>query len=69
MDERRQQLLETIATNPALYDVVSRHGLTDDDLLDALKDLGENGQAEADLWALVTHAARLKGRPLATFGD
>lgn len=68
MDERRQ-LLETIATNTELYAVVSRHGLTDNDLLDALRDLGQNGQAEADLWALVTHAARLKGRALATHSD
>jgi hypothetical protein len=62
MDERRE-LAAAIATNTELYDVVSRHGLTDADLLHALKDLRENGQNGADLWSLVTHAVRLKSVP------
>ena len=63
MDERKQ-LEDAISRNPELYDVVSRHGVTEDDLLDALRDLRQNGHAESDLWALVTHVARLTGRSL-----
>ncbi len=68
MDERRH-LAETIAKNTELYAVVSRHGVTDDDLLEALRDLRQNGQADGDLWLLVTHAARLTGRSLSGVTD
>jgi hypothetical protein len=59
MDERRE-LADAISRNRDLYDVVSRHGLTEHDLLDALRDLRETGYAGEDLWALVSHAARRK---------
>ena len=60
MDERRQ-LAHAIARNRELYDVVSRHGLTEHDLLEALRTLQETGHADGeDLWAIVTYAARRK---------
>jgi hypothetical protein len=58
-DERRE-LADAIARNPELYDVVSRHGLTERDLLDALRRLREGGLPVADLWTLIPHAARLR---------
>jgi hypothetical protein len=67
-DERRH-LAEVISRDRELYDVVSRHGLTDHDLLGALRHLRRQGQPSGDLWALVSHAARLKGVSLAAVGS
>jgi hypothetical protein len=67
-DERRQ-LADVISRDRELYDVVSRHGLTDHDLLGALRNLRQQGRPLVDLWALVSHAARLKGVSLAAFGS
>ena len=67
-DDRRQ-LAEVISRNRELYDVVSRHGLTEHDLLGALRSLRQQGRFFGDLWALVTHAARLKGVSLAAMGS
>ena len=65
----RRQLAEVISRDPELYDVVSRHGLTDHDLLGALRHLRQQGRPLADLWALVSHAARLKADSLAAVGS
>jgi hypothetical protein len=67
VDERRE-LADVISRDRELYDVVSRHGLTDHDLLGALRHLRQEGLPLGDLWALVSHAARLKGVSLAAFG-
>ena len=70
VDDRRQ-LAEVISRNPELYDVVSRHGLTEHDLLGALRHLRQQGRPLGDLgdlWALVSHAARLKAVSLAAVG-
>jgi hypothetical protein len=58
--EDRRHLTEVISQDRELYDVVRRHGLTDHDLLRALRALREQGRAPADLWGLVSCAARLK---------
>jgi hypothetical protein len=68
VDDRRQ-LAEVISRDKELYDVVSRHGLTDLDLLGALRNLRQQGGFFGDLWALVAHAARLKGLSLAALGS
>ena len=65
----RRQLAEVISRDKELYDVVSRHGLTDHDLLGALRDLRKQGRPLADLWALVSYAARLKAISLAAVGS
>jgi hypothetical protein len=67
VDDRRR-LAEVISRDRELYDVVSRHGLTEHDLLGALRHLRQEGQPLADLWGLVSHAARLKAVSLAAFG-
>jgi hypothetical protein len=67
VDERRQ-LAEVISRNPELFDVVSRHGLTEHDLLGALRSLRREGQPLGDLWVLVSHAAKLKFSSLAAVG-
>lgn len=61
MDERRL-LDEAISRDPDLYDVVLRHGMTRDDLLNGLRDLCRHGMGGGDLWTVVAHAARLTGR-------
>ena len=66
-DDRRQ-LAEVISRNRDLYDVVSRHGLTDHDLLAALRSLRQEGKPLGDLWALVSLAARRKADSLAAVG-
>jgi hypothetical protein len=60
--DERQELAVAIARNPDLFDVVSRHGLTEDDLLLALRSLRQRGFSGRDLWTLVSHAARQAGR-------
>ena len=67
VDDRRQ-LAEVISRNKELYDVVSRHGLTEHDLLGALRHLRQQGRPLGDLWVLVSHAARLKAVSLAAVG-
>ena len=67
VDDRRQ-LAEVISRNPELYDVVLRHGLTEHDLLGAMRHLRQHGRPLGDLWALVEHAARLKAVSLAAAG-
>lgn len=67
VDDRRH-LAEVISRNPELYDVVSRHGLTDHDLLSAMRHLRREGRPLADLWGLVSYAARLKAVSLAAIG-
>ena len=67
VDDRRF-LAEVISRDRELYDVVSRHGLTDLDLLGALRHLRQQGRPLGDLWALVSHAARLKAVSLAAIG-
>ena len=66
-DER--QLAEVISRDRELYDVVSRHGLTDRDLLGALRQLRQQGRPLGDLWGLVSYAARLKAISLAAVGS
>ena len=66
-DDRRQ-LAEVISRDRELYDVVSRHGLTEHDLLGALRNLRQEGKPLVDLWSLVSHAARLKAVSLAAIG-
>ena len=66
-DDRRF-LAEVISRDRELYDVVSRHGLTEHDLLGALRHLHQQGRPLGDLWALVSHAARLKAVSLAAVG-
>jgi hypothetical protein len=53
-------LVKHIAANPELFEVVSRHGLSEDDLLSALRSLRDLDQPADDLWAIVTRAARMK---------
>jgi hypothetical protein len=65
----RRQLAEVISRDRELYDVVSRHGLTDHDLLGALRDLRQQGRPLGDLWALVSYAARLKAVSVAAVGS
>jgi hypothetical protein len=60
--DKRQELAEAITRNTDLFDVVSRHGLTEDDLLLALQSLQPRGSSGRDLWTIVSHAARMKGR-------
>jgi hypothetical protein len=69
MEAERRQLAEVISRDRELYDVVSRHGLTDHDLLGALRHLRQQGRPLGDLWALVSHAARLKAVSLAAVGS
>jgi hypothetical protein len=64
----RRRLAEFISRDPELYDVVSRHGLTEHDLLGAMRHLRQQGRPLADLWALVSFAARLKAVSLAAVG-
>ena len=66
-DDRRK-LAEVISRDRELYDVVSRHGLTEHDLLGALRHLRQQGRPLGDLWVLVSHAARLKAVSLAALG-
>ena len=67
VDDRRL-LADVISRNRELYDVVSRHGLTEHELLGALRHLHQQGRPWGDLWALISHAARLKAVSLAAFG-
>jgi len=65
----RRRLADFISRDPELYDVVSRHGLTEHDLLGAIRHLRQQGRPLlGDLWALVSYAARLKAVSLAAVG-
>jgi hypothetical protein len=67
-DDRRQ-LAEAISRDKELYDVVSRHGLTEHDLLVAIRTLRRGGVSPVDLWTVVSHAARLKAVSVPAFGS
>jgi hypothetical protein len=67
-DDQRQ-LAEAISRDRELFDVVSRHGLTEHDLLGAIRALRLNGISPVDLWTLVSHAARQKAVSLPAFGS
>jgi hypothetical protein len=54
-------LFKQITENKELFDVVTRHGLTEKDLLSAFRSLRELGRPAHDLWAVVAYAARMKG--------
>jgi hypothetical protein len=58
--EEERFVAERLKENRELHRVIERHGISQADLVAALKNLRADGHDTDDLWTLITHAAKMK---------